>query len=290
VRAVEEWERSGTRMTLAGWDVFVLDRRPERERAEPVLLLHGFPTCSFDWRFTVPALARDRRVVALDFLGFGLSEKPDRPYSLFEQADIASECVRALGLTGLALVTHDMGDSVGGELLARSLEGSLPFRVTKRVLTDGSIYVEMAQLSAGQKLLLTLPDEIIPTDGAPTGEMFKAGLAGTFGPATQPSAGELDAQWDLMSRGEGHRLLARIMRYYNERLEHQGRWTGAIRDHPAPVTVIWGDRDPIAVYAMAERFVAERSGTPLVRLEGIGHYLMIEAPERFNEALVAALA
>lgn len=290
MRAVEDWERSGTRMTLAGWDVFVLDRPPERERAEPVLLLHGFPTCSYDWRLTVPALARDRRVVALDFLGFGLSQKPDHRFSLFEQADIASACARALGLTEVALVTHDMGDSVGGELLARSLGGSLPFRVTKRVLTNGSIYVEMAQLSAGQKLLLALPDELIPPEAAPGAEMFKGGLAGTFGPTTQPSAEELDAQWELVSRGDGHRLLARIVRYYNERLEHEGRWTGAIREHPAPVTVIWGDRDPIAVYAMAERFVAERPGTPLVRLEGIGHYLMVEAPERFNEALLAALA
>lgn len=291
VRAVEEWERSGTRATLAGWDVFVVDRPAERERAEPVLLLHGFPTCSFDWRRTVPVLAGDRRVIALDFLGFGLSAKPhDHRYSLFEQADIVSACVRALGIPELALVTHDMGDSIGGEIVARSLDGSLPFGITRRVVLNGSIYVHMAQLSDGQKLLLALPDEALPGDAAPTGEMFKAGLAGTFGPDTQPDAEELDAQWALMARGDGHRILPRTVRYYNERLEHEDRWTGAIRNHPSPVTVIWGALDPIAVVAMAERFVEERPGTPYVRLDGVGHFVMIEAPDRFHDALRAALA
>src|SRR5438132_420427 len=82
---------------------------------------------SFDWRHVLDAFARDQRVVLVDLLGYGLSAKPDQAYSLFEQADIVEALARELGLDEVALVTHDMGDSVGGELLARSLDRTLPF-------------------------------------------------------------------------------------------------------------------------------------------------------------------
>ena len=64
----------------------------------------------------------------------------------------------ALGVDRLGLLTHDVGDTVGGELLARQLEGGWDVEITDRTLTNGSIYIELAQLSAGQLLLLELPD------------------------------------------------------------------------------------------------------------------------------------
>ena len=71
---------------------------------------------------------------------------------------------------------------------------------------------------------------------------------------------------------------------------HEGRWTGAIESHPAPLFVIWGDVDPVAVWPMAERIGARRSDAIVDRLEGVGHYPMVEAPEQFNAALANALA
>ncbi len=132
-------------------------------------------------------------MVLFDFLGFGLSDKPDLRYGIRLHADLAQQLVRSLGFDEIALLTHDMGDSVGGELLARSLEGTLGFGIERRVITNGSIYLTMAQLTAGQNGLLSLPDERLP--GGPADEWrsgFTAGLAGTFAPARQPSADELD--------------------------------------------------------------------------------------------------
>lgn len=287
---VEDWEANGRRATLAGRDIFFVDAPATgAEEAEPVLILHGFPTCSFDWRQAIPELARRRRVVAPDFLGFGLSEKPfDHRYSLFEQADIVGALAEHLGLEHVALVTHDMGDSVGGELLARSLEDTLPFEVTRRVVTNGSIYMDLVQLSPGQLLLLSLPDEPLPPELV-NEELFKGALAATFAPDHEPPAEELAAQWALMARCGGQRLGARLIRYVEERRVHEARWTGAIEKHPAPLAIVWGEEDPIAVLAMAERLKAARPDATLTRLGGLGHYPMIEAPARLNEALAAAL-
>ncbi len=90
--------------------------------------IHGFPTSSVDWARALPVLGASRRVVLFDLPGFGLSDKPDRPYSIHSSADAAQGLIEALELAEFDLVTHDMGDTVGGELLARDLEGRLHCR------------------------------------------------------------------------------------------------------------------------------------------------------------------
>jgi pimeloyl-ACP methyl ester carboxylesterase len=290
VGLVEDWEDRGRILDVNGRRVFVVDVRGDVERGDPLLLIHGFPTSSFDWRALIDPLARDRRVVTFDFPGFGLSSKPsDVRYSLFDQASVAEEVMHQLGITRAGIVSHDMGDSVAAELYARAIEGHLGFEVTRRVLTNGSIYIEMAHLSPGQQMLLAMDDVALPLDAAPNEETFGSSIAAIFGDKL-PRPDELHAQWELLSRGDGHTILPRTIRYIEERREHEGRWIKALREHPAPVTVAWGDADPIAVYAMAERFCAERPGTPLVTLDGVGHFPMIEAPERLYDAIQRALA
>src|SRR5215203_5859649 len=75
----------------------------------PLLVVHGFPTSSVDFAPIVDRLAERRRVVLLDLPGYGLSAKPDRPYSLFAQADVVEAVATATGLTGgeVDLLTHD---------------------------------------------------------------------------------------------------------------------------------------------------------------------------------------
>src|SRR5688572_24275722 len=126
---MESWERLGRQLEIRGQRLFVIDLPAEREAGPPVFLLHGFPTSSIDWREIVPQLRRERRIVAFDLLGFGLSAKPDQRYSLYAQADLAEGVAERLGLRRIALATHDVGDSIGGELLARSLEGRLGFEI-----------------------------------------------------------------------------------------------------------------------------------------------------------------
>ena len=142
-------------------------------------MLHGFPTSSFDFHLVLAGLRRRRRVVLFDMCGYGLSAKPDIAYTIGLQADIAAALTEDLGITSVALLTHDVGDTVGGELLARQAEGRWPVEVTQRVLTNGSIYIDLAQLTSGQQLLLSLPDERIDDDLVDRTSVV-AGLAGTF--------------------------------------------------------------------------------------------------------------
>jgi pimeloyl-ACP methyl ester carboxylesterase len=284
---VRDWEQLGTRLKIDGHEIWMLDLPAVDDRGDdPVLALHGFPSCSFDWRHVLDALRAHRRVVALDFLGFGLSAKPDLRYSMRLQADMVEGVAHRAGLTSVALLTHDMGDTVGGELLARSLEGTLQFGITRRVLTNGSIYIDMAHLTNGQQLLLSLPDE--PTDlGVADG--VKAGRAGTFSDKSRVDDDELDAQWLLAERNGGNRMLPRTIRYIEDRRAEERRFTGAIETHPSPVTVVWGADDPIAILAMTDTLKQARPDASITILDDVGHYPMIESPTRFAEAVTAAL-
>ena len=288
--SVQAWRDAGQQVTVGEHHVFVRDEPATEDRGlDPVLVLHGFPSCSFDYRHVLPALASDRRVVLFDFLGFGLSSKPDVRYGIRMLADQTEGVVRALGLDRVALLTHDVGDSVGGELLRRDLEGTLGFGVSERVVANGSIYMDLVHLTDGQRFLLDLPDERLDLSGG-SGAGYTSALAATFAPGSVVAEDELEAQWELMAVDDGHTLLPRMIRYIEDRRLEERRYTEAVEIHPSSLGVVWGDLDPIAVHAMAERLTTVRADAPLITLDGVGHYPMVEAPARYAAAVRTLLA
>jgi pimeloyl-ACP methyl ester carboxylesterase len=260
-----------------------------------LLVVHGFPTSSVDFAPVLERLALGRRVVLLDLPGYGMSAKPDRRYSLFGQADVVEAVAEALGLDEVDLLTHDMGDSVGGELLARTIDATSPLRIRRRVLTNGSIYLDMAQLTDGQKLLRSLPDEMLPPGAGIDADGLTEALADLCATAWKGDpvvVSRLRDGAELAVRDEGGRLLPRLIRYLDERAAHESRWTGAIESHPSPLAVVWGRHDPIAVPAMVDRLVAERSdhgGSATVTWLDAGHWPMVERPPAFADAVLAGL-
>jgi pimeloyl-ACP methyl ester carboxylesterase len=286
---IGEWESRGQHLQLAGQDVFVADlAAADRGESDPLLVIHGYPTSSFDFAVVAPRLALKRRVILLDLPGYGLSAKPDSRYTMAGQADVVVALTAALGLNRLALLTHDMGDTVGGELLARQNEGAWPVEVACRVVTNGSIYIEMAHLTGGQQLLLSLPDAALPAGAIPDVAALASSLAATLAPDSA-SVVDMSPHAELIAHRDGTAMLARTIRYIEERRAHERRFTGAIESHPSPLHVVWGPADPIAVSAMAERLVAVRPDATLQWIDGAGHYPQLEAPDAYVAAVLRAL-
>ncbi len=178
------WHARGRMVEVAGHNVFArVEGRPHTERcnswtfhfalvivhagqgAETLLLVHGFPTSSYDYHRALEHLTKDFRVVMFDHLGFGFSDKPNKVsgkhpcrtgyniltplrtisfclqtyiYSLADQAEIALGLWRALNITSGHIVAHDMGDSVVTEILSRRDRRVLPdhFNNFFKVSTD----------------------------------------------------------------------------------------------------------------------------------------------------------
>jgi pimeloyl-ACP methyl ester carboxylesterase len=285
------WEAIGRQRELCGHSIFTIDTPSiGPEVHEPLLILHGFPTSSFDYAAVLDGLRAGRRVLLLDGLGYGLSAKPDLRYTMALQADLAAAFVAELGLDRVALMTHDMGDTVGGELLARRAEGAWDVEVTRRVLTNGSIYIEQAQLTGGQQLLLSLPDEKMTPDLPVDAESLTQSLRATFSPhVALPEPGSHDDPLpptvQQILHNDGHLVLPRTIRYIEERRQNERRFTGAIETDPSPLHVVWGEDDPIAVPAMVDTLLAARPDATVVRLDRVGHYPMVEDPARFLQAV-----
>jgi pimeloyl-ACP methyl ester carboxylesterase len=281
------WEALGHHRELAGHDIFAVDLPATGDDAlEPLLIVHGYPTSSFDFAALAPRLRAHRRVVLLDLLGYGLSAKPDIAYTLAHQADVVMALTAALGIERLALLTHDMGDTVGGELLARNAEGDWPVEITRRVVTNGSIYIEMAHLTAGQQMLLSMDDALLPEgfpDRAALGQSLVATLAAAHADV------DMDPHAELIEHRAGARVLARTIRYIEERRANERRFTGAIETHPSPLTIVWGPEDPIAVAPMAEKLLAVRPDATLRWIDGAGHYPQLEEPDEYLDAIEEAL-
>jgi pimeloyl-ACP methyl ester carboxylesterase len=299
---IVHWESLGSLLAVRDRELFVIDAPAVPAAASngssateagppPLLVLHGFPTSSIDFAQVLPALQAGRRVVLFDFLGFGMSAKPDQAYSLFEQADLAEAVVAHLGLDRVDLLTHDIGDSVGAELLHRSLERQLGFEIRRRVMANGSIYFDLTQFSDGQRFLLDLPDVAFTPADAPDVDAISRSLEGTFGsaPASDPDPDLVRAASDLVVVSGGNRLLPRTIRYIEERRHNGERWADAITRHDSPLAVVWGDADPIAVWPMVERLANRRPETAVTRLAEVGHYPMVEAPAAFAQAVLAHL-
>jgi pimeloyl-ACP methyl ester carboxylesterase len=278
--AVREWRDDGRFVDVGGHRIFVLDTNSHPGRF--VFVLHGFPSSSYDWHFVVPELAKSARVVAFDFLGYGLSDKPDQKYSLFEQADIAEAIAAECGIDHCVLVSHDMGDTVAAELLMRQTEGKLNFTIDRSILTNGSIFIDLVQLSAGQQFLLALGDERI-AEPLELGGMAP-GLRETFG--IKPSDDEIEAMVQLIGNNGGDQLLGRLVRYIEERRQNQSRWTEGLASFDGPMTALWGELDPIAVVAMMDRLAEVRPQTEIIRWPDVGHWPSLEVADRVTAAIL----
>lgn len=275
---IEDWFAGGERVEAGGFRLFT---RTEGDAAAPWLtLLHGFPTCSFDWAGVREPLAAERRLVMFDFLGYGDSDKPaDHAYSIHEQADLTEALWRRLGVESTALLVHDYGVSVGQELLARRADGRLEVEIERIAFLNGGLYPDIHRPLLVQKALLH--PRLGPLLASRIDERGLArGLRRVFAPEHRPSDGELHEHWLGVSRHDGHRIQHRLIRYIEDRRRHEARWTGALERTDVPRAFVWGMRDPVSGAHMAERIVSRVPARELHALADVGHYPQLEAPLR----------
>ena len=162
----EDWKNKGELITVFNRKLFVIDsavisslstslKTGSIEKSqETLVILHGYPTSSFDYFKVLPALSKKYRVIIHDHLGFGFSDKPlDYSYSLIEQADVALQLWKQLGITKVTLLAHDYGTSVATEILARHNNQQIDLHIDKLIICNGSMHIELSKLRIIQKLL-----------------------------------------------------------------------------------------------------------------------------------------
>ena len=108
ISTLDGWQQAGKWFSYGGHAIF----SRMAGQGEPLVLLHGFPTASWDWSRVWPMLARHYNLLTVDMLGFGFSDKPrNYRYSIEDQADLVQGWIEGLGLPGIHLLAHDYGST-----------------------------------------------------------------------------------------------------------------------------------------------------------------------------------
>lgn len=267
-----QWKAAGSFEHWQGHDIFKVVHRSGDDKPW-LLLIHGFPTSSFDFHQVWGSLGERYNLLAFDMLGFGYSDKPAKwEYSIMQQADIAEFLMKSEGVSQAAVLAHDVGDTVAQELLARFNTKQLSFHLPAMVLLNGGLFPETHRALAVQKLLLGPAGPVLSR--LMSFKRFKASLRGVCSMGL--SDRDIDDAWTLLKHNQGTRRMHQLIRYIPERIANRGRWVGALQKTDCALFLINGAEDPISGRHLADRFAELVPRGHVLRLGGLGHYPHLE--------------
>jgi pimeloyl-ACP methyl ester carboxylesterase len=249
----------------------------EAGEGRPLLFLHGLGGSWEDWAANLQSFGPSHRAMAIDFPGFGDSDKPDVDYSIEWLTGIVEKFLEERKLERVTLVGHSMGALVALRLAARGNSRVqrlivadavgigdkaefLSYVLTKKIMGPDSrwesvegvmrdqframieIFIKVQKPKTSKEFFQSIPKS--PVTGNPLLPMT---------PAVQLSASIID--FDIRPK------LASILQ---------------------PTLILWGEKDPIAPLRDAEYLKSKLSQATLTILEGCGHSPMREQPARFD--------
>jgi pimeloyl-ACP methyl ester carboxylesterase len=195
-QSTNAWKTKGNYFTHRDHNIFW------REDAPALLLIHGFPTASWDWLHIWPDLLRRYRLLTLDMIGFGYSDKPRAyTYSIVDQADIYDRFLAMRGVNEFHILAHDYGDSVAQELLARETERADRPKLRSVCLLNGGLFPETHRRVRIQSLLLSPIGPLVSL--LTTKRKLSENMIAVFGKQYPPDTETLDSMWDMLREQHG---------------------------------------------------------------------------------------
>lgn len=286
-----KWKKEGKFFQYKDHNIFYKDSKGTGREDDVLVVFHGFPTQSYDFNKIWDGLnSMYGRVIVMDFLGFGFSDKPDdHAYSIFEEANYTEDLLKKLGVKRIHVLAHDMGDTVAQELIHRQnklteagQQGNL--EILSVCLMNGGILPETIDMRLIQKLLLR---PWLAAIGMRLSNRYvlRKSLGEVFGDKTQPTIEEFDDYYAAIRNNDGHLVSAAVMQYLPQRFANRDRWVGALQDTKIPLHLIFGPSDPVNPMAFLKAYkkLVPNSGVTELPTH-IGHYPQLEDPEGVMKA------
>lgn len=277
--------RQGRFLDIGGFRMHVVDAGD----GDPILCVHGNPTWSFYWRAIIDAFATTHRVLAVDHIGCGLSDKPQRyDYSLRRHIRNLLECIERLDLSNITLVAHDWGGPIG---VGAALE--MPERFRRLVLTNTACFPP--PFIPFRIRICRVP--VVGTVLMRGANVFARG-AMTMA-TTQPGGLPLNVRRGLLAPYDSWHNRVGIDRFVFDipLRPSQPTWqllqeieSGLRSLADKPCLLLWGMRDwcfrPECLRRLQQHFPNART----VEFAGAGHYLMEDAPREVVAAIAGFLS
>jgi pimeloyl-ACP methyl ester carboxylesterase len=258
-------------MAIDGVRVFYRETGPAD--AAVVLLPHGYPSSSFQFRHFMAALADHWRLIAPDYPGFGYSDTPlGFAYTFDGYADLMDRFAMALGLKRYALYLHDYGSQIGLRLAIKA-----PERVAALIIQNGDIYED--QLGPKYETLKAYwanptPEGRQKLVDAVSEEGFRDEFVGEIDEhlvqRIPPDLWKLS--WPLMTP-QRREIMVGLMEGLRENLAWFPTYQAYLREHRPPTLIVWGPQDGYMPEGSARAYLRDLPDAELHLLDG-GHWAL----------------
>ncbi|MER6418249.1 alpha/beta hydrolase [Streptomyces sp. NPDC001137] len=258
-------------INVDGVRVFYRESLPDRADAPVLLLLHGFPSGSHQFRGLIDALGSRYRLIAPDYPGFGHTRAPDGfTYSFDRLTDITEGFVRRLGLDRFVMYVFDFGAPIGLRIAERH-----PEWIAGLVVQNGNAYEEgLSDMARG---LVDLTPDTPAAEDAIQGMLTLDGTRSQYETGVPdpdliaPDGYTLDQHFlDLPGRKEAQQAL---FFDYHTNVEHYDQWHAWLRRHTPPTLITWGSNDPFFPEPGAHAYLRDVPGAEL-HLFDTGHFAL----------------
>ncbi|NJP07863.1 MAG: alpha/beta fold hydrolase [Chloroflexaceae bacterium] len=270
------------RVTVQGFELHAL----EYGEGPAVVLLHGFGNSSEDWRPTVELLGRSGyRAIAVDALGFGLSDKPaDAPYSLTLYASLYQGLVAALGLERATFIAHSFGGKI-----AMATAVLYPERVEQLVLVDSEGFVPIPLLMRKGGTIPFLGEMMLWMSARP--QVLQAQLGAFFyEPKTYVTAELVNRAVATLQDPAQRQALLKLSRCYDDHDLVRSGIRARLGELRCPTLILWGEEDRVFSLASGQAAQREIAGAQLVAFPRCGHFPQVEAFRGFHGVVLGFLA
>lgn len=281
---LQQWRDAGRFTSYKGHKVYyqTLGQGPA------LLLLHGYPYSSYDFKWVVGQLAKQYRVILFDLPGMGFSGKPqEHRYSFAEYADVTNAILAELRVEQVDILAHDLGVSIAQELLAQAESNG--FAIRSIAFMNGGLFTDVYRPRLIQRLLSQSPSWFGRFLSQRIGRAsIERSVLSVFGEHTKPSRELLDDYWEMLNYRDGKAIIYLLGQLVFEKEFHQQRWIAAMQNTHTPLAYICGPADPNSGQHMAQRYRELLPYSPVFLLgETIGHWPQIEAPDQVLAAFTA---
>jgi pimeloyl-ACP methyl ester carboxylesterase len=261
------------RITLDGVEVFY--REAGTPGAPAVLLPHGYPCSSYQYRHLLPALADRWHLLAPDFPAFGYSGTPPHfTYDFSGYADLLDAFTSALKVRRFAMYLHDYGSQIGLRLALKH-----PERVSALIIQNGDIYEDVL----GPKYASLKEYFEHPTregrkkfQDAVSEEGFKDEFLNQVSPEIArripPDLWKL--HWPLMNTPKRREIMVSLMENLKENLEWFPRYQSYLRERQPPTLIVWGPQDGFMPEESGRAYLRDLPNAEFHLIDDGGHWLL----------------
>ena len=257
----------------------------EEGQGETILFIHGTPSWSFDFRHIIKALRKDYRCIAIDHIGFGLSDKPGKyDYSTQNHSKTLEAFIAEKKLQSITLVVHDFGGPIGLNVAINH-----PGKIKNIVVLNSWLWSSKTDPDF-IKVSKILKSPLLPFLYRYLNFSPRFILPKSFGDNKLPKALLSQYTKPFANKQERNGTLAFAQSLLNDQDWFEELWNNKHHIASKPTLFIWGMKDPVIKPAYLHKFLTGFPNATVSKIETAGHFPQEEEPAAVTRAILTFLS